>query len=104
MGLLALSIVLFHSSSAKSATYPCAQVASTKCSRDYPFIVAEGHLDTEEECVDMFNIYASKPALGGCSFAAWKLRGGTCTLYNESFANYISHCQELSGPPDISGC
>ena len=52
----------------------------------------------------MCNINTSKPALGGCSFAAWKVRGGTCTLYNEPFANYISHCQQLCGPPDISGC
>ena len=29
---------------------------------------------------------------------------GTCVLYIESFAKFISHCQLLSGPPDVSGC
>ena len=43
----------------------------------------------------------------GCNFAAWEpgfLLGGTCTLYKEAFADYISHCQLLAGPPDISDC
>ena len=43
----------------------------------------------------------------GCTFAAWEASpvfGGTCTLYKEAFADYISHCQLLAGPPDISDC
>ena len=49
--------------------------------------------------------YASVPSLG-CTFASWEDIGifKTCTLYKEPFASYLSHCHQLSGPPDTSGC
>ena len=79
------------------------QVASSECSRDQPQIVFEEQLESEEECLGICEIFAPVP---GCSFAAWT-KGpvlGKCTLYKESFADYIGHCRQLSGPPDVSGC
>ena len=67
----------------------------------------EFHLETEEECISFCQTYSAIPALG-CTFAAWEASsgasGGMCTLYKETFAMYIGHCQLLSGPPDIAGC
>ena len=66
----------------------------------------EGQLETEEQCVSICQTYAAIPVMG-CTFAAWEASwflGGICTLYKEAFADYISHCQLLAGPPDISDC
>ena len=81
------------------------KVASSECSRDESFIVFEEQLETEDECTSICQNFASIPAIG-CSFAAWEEGPlmGTCVLYKEAFADYIAHCQLLSGPPDISGC
>ena len=81
------------------------KVTSSECSRDEPFIVEERTFASEEECVALCQAFTSIPSLG-CTFAAWEDLGafGTCILYKEPFADYISHCQQLSGPPDTSGC
>ena len=82
------------------------KVASSECSRDQPDIVDEFHLDTEEECITICQTFAAVPDIG-CAFAAWDasgVSGGMCTLYKETFAMYIGHCQLLSGPPDTAGC
>ena len=81
------------------------KVTSSDCSRDQPFIVFEDQLESEEECVSICQVYANIPTMG-CTFAAWEpgVVLGTCILYKESFADYIANCQELAGPPDISGC
>ena len=66
----------------------------------------EFHLEKEEQCIAICQTY-SPIADVGCTFAAWEASavfGGTCTLYKEAFADYISHCQLLAGPPDISDC
>ena len=121
---LAELILLLYKLAPSTALLPCAQVfeeliyvceelifispskvTSSECSRDQPSIVFEDQLETEEECVSLCQTYANIPVIG-CTFAAWEagLVLGTCTLYKEPFANYIAHCQLLSGPPDISGC
>jgi len=104
--LLAEILVLLAKLAPTAALLPCAQVASSECSRDQPDIVDEFHLATEEECVAICQTFAAVPDIG-CTFAAWEaggVSGGLCTLYKETFANYIGHCQLLSGPPDIVGC
>ena len=81
------------------------QVASSGCSKDEPFIVFEEQLATEPQCADLCQSYSS--TVIGCSFAMWVKTqglGGKCVLYKEPFANYLAHCKQLSGPPDISGC
>ena len=82
------------------------QVASSGCSRDEPFIIEEFQLENEGQCRDICESFAEIGALG-CSFSMWEEKsvlGGKCTLYREPFADYIAHCKQLSGPPDISGC
>ena len=76
-----------------------AKVTSSECSRDGPFIVFEGPLEHEEDCRTLCQTYANIPALGGCTFAAWKAGSvlGTCLLYNEPFADYIANCFLLAG-------
>jgi len=88
-----------------TALPPCAQVTSSECSRDQPFIVYENQHESEEECISICHTFAAIPTMG-CTFAAWKpgVVLGTCTLYNEPFADYIANCQLLAGPPDISRC
>ena len=80
-------------------------MSSSECSRDQPSIVFEDQLETEKECVALCQTYASISVIG-CTFAAWEAGVvlGKCTLYKESFANYLAHCQLLAGPPDVSGC
>ena len=80
-------------------------MSSSECSRDQPAIVFEDQLETEEECVALCQTYASISVIG-CTFAAWEAGVvlGKCTLYKESFANYLAHCQLLAGPPDVAGC
>ena len=81
------------------------KVTSSECSRDEPFIVYENTFATEEECITLCQAFATIPSVG-CTFASWEDLGafGDCILYNEPFADFISHCNQLSGPPDISDC
>jgi len=60
---------------------------------------------SEQDCVDLCNVYANIASLE-CTFAAWEKKTlmGTCHLYNEPFSTYLSHCDVISGPPDVSGC
>ena len=80
-------------------------MASSECSRDEPYIVFEDQLETEDECISICQNFAAIPAIG-CTFAAWEDRPlmGSCVLYKEAFADYLAHCQLLSGPPDVSDC
>ena len=65
----------------------------------------EDQLEREEECVSICQNFANIPTVG-CTFAAWQAGVvlGTCILYKEAFAEYLAHCQLLSGPPDTSEC
>jgi len=89
---------------ASAAAPGCAEVASSECSKDQPSVVFEDQLASEQECVNFCKTFAASAL--GCSFAAWTkgALGGKCVLYNEDFAEYIGHCELLSGPPDVSGC
>ena len=81
------------------------KVASTECDPDQPSIVWEEPMASEQDCVDLCNVYANIASLE-CTFAAWEKKTlmGTCHLYNEPFSTYLSHCDVISGPPDVSGC
>ena len=81
------------------------KVASTECDPDQPSIVWEEPMASEQDCVDLCNVYANIASLE-CTFAAWEKKTlmGTCHLYNEPFSTYLSHCAVISGPPDVSGC
>ena len=66
----------------------------------------ERQLENEQQCIDLCEAFSFISAYG-CSFAMWKETpglGGKCVLYSEPFADYLRHCEQLSGPPDISGC
>ena len=81
------------------------KVASTECDPDQPSIVFEGSMASEEDCVELCNFYANSASFE-CTFAAWEKKTlmGICHLYNEPFSTYLSHCDVISGPPDVSGC
>ena len=83
------------------------KVTSSECSRDEALISYEGALENEEACIALCQTYSSVPTLG-CTFASWESLGpfGNCILYKspETFASYISHCNKLSGPKNVSGC
>ena len=81
------------------------KVTSSECSRDEPFIVYENTFATEDECITLCRTFSTIPSVG-CTFASWEDLGafGDCILYKEPFADFISHCNQISGPPDISGC
>jgi len=99
-----LGLRLFLLSSA-SAALPCAEVASSRCDRDDSQLVFESQLSSEQECIDLCQVFSTTTK--GCSFAAWTPEpplGGKCLLYREKFADYLAHCEVLSGPPDVSGC
>ena len=121
MYLLVAGLLIFHFGRAPTTALPCAQVlrvaqyamedwsvlkvTSSECSRDGPFVVFEDKLETKEECVSLCKVYADISTYG-CTFSAWEDLGvlGNCILYKETFADYLSHCKQISGPPDTSGC
>jgi len=108
MQLLVAGLLIFFSRHAPTSALPCDQVTSSECSRDEALISYEGSLENEELCIALCQTYSSVPTLG-CTFASWEsLDGpfGHCILYKspETFASYISHCNKLSGPKNVSGC
>jgi len=99
-----LGLFLFLLSTA-SAAHPCAEVASSRCDKDDSQLVFESQLSSEQECTDLCQVFSTTTK--GCTFAAWSPEpplGGKCLLYKEEFADYLAHCEVLSGPPDVSGC
>ena len=73
--------------------------------RDEGFISEEKHLESEELCVKLCDTYAEVGL--GCTFSIWTPRdAANCVLYDEPFAQFLSHCDVLGGPNEISssGC
>ena len=61
------------------------------------------HVPSEADCRVMCDAYASSGL--GCSFMAWfESPGNNCLLYTVPFWQFLSSCNVIAGPRDLTGC
>ena len=78
-------------------------MTSSGCQPDQAFLVLL--LESEEQCSNYCDVYADNGL--GCTFSAWTPRDdANCLLFDQSFGEFLSHCDRIGGARNISstGC